>query len=111
MRDIRSRLIDVGLSRHIQAYFHNDRQRDSFDFAARPIKIVNTASMKGLEFDSVFVPDLDSYTEDPTSIDARLRFLVLCTRARKEIHFAHRGPREPAILSGISDSLLIRHNG
>lgn len=67
--------------------------------------------MKGLEFDSVFVPDLDAYTEDPTSVEARLRFLVLCTRAREDLHFAHRGPQQPAILSDIPESLLVRHSG
>ncbi|KOG89809.1 hypothetical protein ADK38_12215 [Streptomyces varsoviensis] len=65
--------------------------------------------MKGLEFDSVFVPDLDAYTEDATSVQARLRLLVLCTRAREDLHFAHRGAREPDILSEVPDSLLTRH--
>ncbi|MEU8498003.1 hypothetical protein AB0C86_14940 [Streptomyces lavendulae] len=111
MRDIRGRLSALGLARRTQTYFHDSHQRNAIDFSTHPIKIVSTASMKGLEFDSVFVPDLDAYTEDPTSVDARLRFLVLCTRARKDIHFAHRDPEEPAILSGVPDSVLLRHSG
>ncbi|MFD9812947.1 hypothetical protein [Streptomyces sp. NPDC059080] len=111
VRDIQSRLTSIGLADQTQAYVHNDRLRHTIDFSARPIKIVSTASMKGLEFDSVFVPDLDAYAEDPTSIDARLRFLVLCTRAREDLHLAHRGLQEPAILSTIPDSLLARHGG
>ncbi|GAA3021844.1 hypothetical protein GCM10020229_36420 [Kitasatospora albolonga] len=43
----------------------------------------------------MFSFDLDSYTEDPTGVEARLRFLVLCTRAREDLHFAHRGTHEP----------------
>lgn len=111
LRDIQSELTRLGLAKHTQAYVHDDRYRDTVDFSTQPIRIVSTASMKGLEFDSVFVPDLDAYTEDPTSVDARLRFLVLCTRAREDLHFAHRGPREPAILSSIPESLLARHSG
>ncbi|MFE2855165.1 hypothetical protein ACFXJO_29130 [Streptomyces lavendulae] len=111
MRDIRRRLSTLGLARRTQTYFHDSHERDTIDFSTHPIKIVSTASMKGLEFDSVFVPDLDSYTEDPTSVEARLRFLVLCTRARKDIHFAHRDSEEPAILSDVPDSLLLRHSG
>lgn len=109
VRDIQSRLTSVGLADQTQAYVHSDRHRNTIDFSARPIKIVSTASMKGLEFDSVFVPDLDAYAEDPTSVDARLRLLSLCTRAREDLHLAHRGPQEPAILSTVPDSLLDRH--
>ncbi|WP_116212670.1 DNA helicase [Streptomyces olivoreticuli] len=111
LRDIQSRLTHLGLAKYTQAYAHDDQYRNAIDFSARPIRIVSAASMKGLEFDSVFVPDLDAYTEDPTSVDARLRFFVLCTRAREDLHFAHRGPEEPAILSSVPDSLLARHAG
>lgn len=108
VRNIQSKLTREGLSSQTQAYVHNDRYRHAVDFSRYPIKVVSAASMKGLEFDSVFVPDLDAYAEDPTSVDARLRFLVLCTRARKELYFAHRSPREPRILSAVPDSLLAR---
>lgn len=111
LRDIQSELTLLGLAKHTQAYVHNDPYRNAVDFSTRPIRIVSTASMKGLEFDSVFVPDLDAYTEDPTGVEARLRFLVLCTRAREDLHFAHRGPQEPAILSSIPEPLLTRHSG
>ncbi|MFE7411037.1 DEAD/DEAH box helicase [Streptomyces laurentii] len=111
VRDIQSRLTGIGLAAQTQAYVHDDYHRHTVDFSTRPIKIVSTASMKGLEFDSVFVPDLDAYSEDPTSIDARLRFLVLCTRAREDLHLAHRTLQEPAILSAVPDSLLTRHGG
>ncbi|MCP9209327.1 AAA family ATPase [Streptomyces cucumeris] len=111
VRYVQSGLTRLGLSQYTQAYVYDDRYRKTVDFSTRPIRIVNTASMKGLEFDSVFVPDMDAYTEDPTGVDARLRLFVLCTRAREDLHFAHRGPREPAILSSIPESLLARHVG
>ncbi|MDX3231146.1 DNA helicase [Streptomyces sp. ME19-01-6] len=111
LREIQSGLTQLGLAKYTQSYVHDDQYRDTVDFSTQSIRIVSTASMKGLEFDSVFVPDLDAYTEDPTSVDARLRFFVLCSRAREDLHFAHRGPREPAILSSIPESLLARHTG
>ncbi|WP_116206166.1 hypothetical protein [Amycolatopsis circi] len=108
VRSIQSKLTRVGLAAQTQAYVHNDPLRHAVDFAKGRIKIVSAASIKGLEFDSVFVPDLDSYDEDPTSIDARLRFLTICTRAREDLYLAHRAPREPAILSTVPASLLTR---
>ncbi|MDH6626677.1 DNA helicase IV [Streptomyces sp. LBL] len=109
LREIQSELTHIGLAKHTQAYVNDDRYRNTVDFSTRPIRIVSTASMKGLEFDSVFVPDLDGYTEDPTSVAARLDFFVLCTRAREDLYFAYRGLREPDILSSIPESLLHRH--
>ncbi|MFD5428329.1 AAA family ATPase [Streptomyces sp. NPDC127084] len=111
LRDIQRELTHLGLAKYTQAYVHDDRYRDTINFATRPIRIVTTASMKGLEFDSVFVPDLDAYTEDPTSVDARLRLFVLCTRAREDLQFAYRGSEEPTILSNIPDSTLTRRTG
>ncbi|MEU1020710.1 AAA family ATPase [Streptomyces sp. NPDC005904] len=111
VRDVQSQLSALGLSKHTQAYVHDDQYRNTFDYSTRPIRIISTASMKGLEFDSVFVPDLDAYTEDPTSVAARLHFFVLCTRAREDLHFAHRGSQEPGIVADIPESLLSRHVG
>ncbi|MFI8080615.1 hypothetical protein ACIF6L_07505 [Kitasatospora sp. NPDC086009] len=111
IRGIQSELASRGLEKKTQAYVFDDHYRNSMDFSTHPIRIVSTMSMKGLEFDSVFVPDLDSYTEDPTGVEARLRFLVLCTRAREDLHFAHRGTHEPPITAAIPDSLLARHHG
>jgi superfamily I DNA/RNA helicase len=111
LRGIQSELTRIGLAKHTQAYVSDDRYRDTIDFSTRPIRIVTTASMKGLEFDSVFVPDLDAYSEDPTSVEARLNFFVLCTRAREDLHFVYRGSQEPIILSNINESLLNRHTG
>lgn len=111
LRDIQSRLTRHGLAKYTQAYAHDDRHRKEMEFSEKSIRIVSTASMKGLEFDSVFVPDLDTYTEDPSSVGARLRFFVLCTRAREDLHLVYRGRTEPAIVSGIPESLLARQVG
>ncbi|MGW1836431.1 hypothetical protein [Streptomyces sp. NPDC002067] len=109
LREIQEELARIGLSEYTQAYVSGDKYRDAMNFSRRPIRLVSTASMKGLEFDSVFVPDLDAYTEDPTSVEARLRFLVLCTRAREDLHLAFRGHHEPAIVSDVPENLLARH--
>ncbi|MEV6544821.1 AAA family ATPase [Streptomyces sp. NPDC051665] len=98
-----------GLELSMQTYVSNDVNRSSIDFSKRRVRIVNTASMKGLEFDSVFVPDLDSYSEDPSGADVRMRFHVLCTRARSELYFAYYGQKEPAIIADVPQSMLERH--
>ncbi|MEV7088653.1 hypothetical protein AB0O07_22675 [Streptomyces sp. NPDC093085] len=108
LRDIQRALTELKLAKHTQAYTSGDRYRNAVDFSRPSILVVNSASVKGLEFDSVFVPDLDAYTEDPTGMEARLRFFMLCTRAREDLYFAYRGPQEPAIVEHLPESLLAR---
>lgn len=109
LREVQGELTRLGLARHTQAYVHDDHLRKTVDFSTRPIKVVSTASMKGLEFDSVYVPDLDAYTEDPTGAEARVQFFVLCTRSRGDLCFAYLGPDEPPILSTIGEPVLARN--
>ncbi|MGX9918994.1 hypothetical protein ACWIG4_03985 [Streptomyces sp. NPDC002248] len=111
LRDIQSGLTLRHLSKYTEAYVHNDRYRDTVAFAPHSICVMTTASMKGLEFDRVFVPDLDAYAGDPTGLEGILRMAVLCTRAREEISFAYRGPKEPQLLADVPHSLLLRKAG
>ncbi|MFF2074504.1 DNA helicase [Kitasatospora sp. NPDC058162] len=111
LREVHSEFTRLGLAKHTQAYAHDDRHRNTMDFSNRNIRIVSAVGVKGLEFDSVFVPDLDAYAEDPTSVKARLRFLVLCTRAREDLVLAYRSTQEPAIISDIPEALLTRSTG
>ncbi|WP_406477358.1 AAA family ATPase [Streptomyces sp. NBC_01615] len=110
-REIQLQLAENGLESSVQAYISNDVNRRSMDFTQHRVQIVNIASMKGLEFDSVFVPDLDFYSEDPSSADIRMRFHVLCTRARDELYFGYFGQREPAIIADVPESVLERREG
>ncbi|MCT6775905.1 ATP-binding domain-containing protein [Streptomyces sp. CS7] len=107
-REIHLQLSRSGLHSSIQSYISDDMNRTVVDFSTNRIFVINVASMKGLEFDIVFVPDMDSYTEDPTSASARERLQTLCMRARNELHFVHHGHREPEILADVPASLLGR---
>ena len=44
--------------------------------------IVNYQSLKGLEFDALFVPMLESFPTDATSASVRMLFYVVTSRAR-----------------------------
>lgn len=105
-REIHRQLSGLGLHSSVQSYISEDINRRTVDFSTHRIHVVNITSMKGLEFDIVFVPDLDSYADDPTGAVARERFHVLCMRARQELHFVYHGNREPEIVAGIPTSML-----
>lgn len=60
---------------------------------------------KGLEFDTVFVPSLDKWTQ---SVDnsSKMRLYVLASRARNDLTFSWSGDGEPSILSIFPHDLL-----
>lgn len=69
------------------------------DFTRPGVTIVNWASAKGLEFDAVFLPELQAVTralDDPTLL---MELYVLCSRARERLFFSYAGEGIPAILS------------
>ena len=50
------------------------------------ITVVNSASCKGLEFDAVFIPELQRWRSDPNELDIfRMRLYVMISRARKYV--------------------------
>lgn len=63
------------------------------------VKVVTYASSKGLEFDAVFVPQLEQVTWDLKVPDLAMQFYVLATRAREHLVFSYTGVDEPEILS------------
>ncbi|MGW1978432.1 DNA helicase [Streptomyces sp. NPDC001889] len=76
------------------------------------VTLLNRASAKGLDFDTVFVPDthLDAAV-DPTAAALRMAYYVLVTRARGELHLGYAGDREPPLLAGVPRELLGRYGG
>ncbi|MFJ3973816.1 DNA helicase [Streptomyces sp. NPDC090021] len=81
----------------------------TLDLTRPGIAIVHRASAKGLEFDTVVVPDTETDgAMDPTSAELRMTYYVLATRARHALHFVHAGDQEPAHLKAIPRHALVR---
>ncbi|MDX2853897.1 DNA helicase [Streptomyces sp. PA03-3a] len=81
----------------------------NLDLDRAGIVIVNRASVKGLGFDTVVVPDTHADAgSDPTSAALRMAYYVLATRARHELHLAYEGQGEPPLVAETSRHLLIR---
>ncbi len=72
------------------------------------LRLVNRASVKGLEFDSVIVPDAHLDTGDPSSLDLKMLYYVLVTRTRGELYICYSGDQEPRMFGGIPHRTLVR---
>ena len=80
----------------------------TLDLTRPGVVIVNRASVKGLAFDAVVVPDTHTdAAADPTSAAIRMTYYVLATRARHELHFAHAGENEPPLLAPVPREVLL----
>lgn len=75
-----------------------------FDYPG--IVVVHYKSAKGLEFDTVFLPELQEIVEDLDSPDIRMKFYVLISRARDSLHLAYSGRGGPRILRLIPRDLV-----
>ncbi len=59
---------------------------EQLDFDAPGVKVITYASAKGLEFDTVFLPELQVHDGDLTSPDLRMRMYVMLSRARDNLY-------------------------
>lgn len=94
--------------RHVQAYVSGSPFFRDLDFRKPGVRLFTPVSMKGQEFDTVYVPELEQYAGDVTGAMLRMRFYVLATRARQELHLSYRTEREPEIVSRIPPPVLKR---
>lgn len=86
----------------VQMYASGSKQHKTLDFDVPAVTIVNFRSLKGLEFDTLFVPELQQHSADPTSAATRMMFYVVVSRARDELHLSYSGVGSlPPILSDV----------
>ena len=86
----------------VQMYVSGNKQHKTLDFDVPAVTIVNFSSLKGLEFDTLFVPELQQHSADPTSAATRMMFYVVMSRARDELHLSYSGSGGlPPILSDV----------
>ncbi len=94
----------------VQAYFGDaprGRYRD-LDWSRSGVYLVTRASVKGLTFDALFVPDTHLDSGDPGDPGLRMMYYVLATRPRRHLRFGYEGDREPPLLAGVPRELLRR---
>ena len=84
----------------------HSKARQQVEFKNPGIKILTYASAKGLEFDTVFLPELQSVTGDPHSDDLRMRFYVMAARAKRTLGLLYTGDSEPKFVAALPMNLI-----
>jgi DNA helicase IV len=97
---IRNRLKDLD-DVVIQTYASGDDDSELVFDEPGVITVVNSASCKGLEFDAVFIPELQRWRNDPNEIDNfKMRLYVMISRARNfvSLMYSNEGVGKPDFL-------------
>ena len=92
-----------------QIYLSTKREmgdRRAVNFLTPGIKLVSWTSAKGLEFDTVFLPELQANRMDPDSVGFRMNMYVMTSRARDELYLLYSGNGEPRLIKTLPLHLL-----
>ena len=108
LRQLSSRL--KGKGRSVQAYMSGVQGHSSLDWSLPGVYILMYPSTKGLQFDHVCIPRLE--TADRSSVDedvTRMSFYVMATRARSGLTVSWNGPKggSPPSVSSLFDRRLM----
>lgn len=76
------------------------------EFQNPGIKIMAYPSAKGLEFDTVFLPELQSVMSDPGSDGIRMKFYVMTSRAKNTLGLMYTGDSAPPFVSALPMDLI-----
>ena len=107
--NIYNRLSGKETRNKVQTYVSGGADLPELDFDAPGVIVLNPWTIKGLEFDTVFVPELQQVSEDATSAGVRMRYYVVFSRAREELRISYSGEGpEPPLIADIPDDILER---
>ncbi|TLS47317.1 hypothetical protein FE633_04610 [Streptomyces montanus] len=98
-------------SSRLQVYVGESTGRyRTLDMTRPGVTVLTRASVKGLDFDAVLVPDthLDA-DDDPTGAGLRMLYYVLVTRARTHLFLGYTGETEPPLLAAVPATDLVRN--
>ncbi len=100
--------LDGKTKKPVQGYLGGDDGGafPTLDFGKPGVKLVTWASAKGLEFDTVFLLELQSVKGDPTGDDLRMKMYVLASRAKKQLFLQYSGEGVPPFVDSLPLALV-----
>lgn len=95
--------LDARLPGQVQMY--DWRTKNEMDFAGKRITILAYPSAKGLEFDRVYLPELQTQRTDANPDSTKMKFYVLCSRAREHLVLATAEETIPHLMAHVPANL------
>ena len=95
--DLYTQLREQLPEQRVEIYTSYRRNEDEIDLLAPGITILNVQSIKGQEFDTVFIMEIDELLLEASEVNER-KMYMLCARARDNLFLVHDGDRLPRAL-------------
>ena len=91
----------------IDVYSNTGKNEDSIDVRQPGVTVLNTKSVKGQEFDTVFILELECFIPCRSHAEYRAMYMI-CTRARNRLFLVH-GPEplSPQARKSLPDSAIL----
>jgi DNA helicase IV len=83
-----------------------DNKTRAVDFEQDGVFVFNVQSAKGLEFDAVFVVELQEVSVGADDTKLRAKLYVACTRARSRLFLAYTGATRPPVADWLPQDLI-----
>lgn len=89
--------------RRVDIYRHEERNEESIETLAPGVTILNKESVKGQEFDTVFLLELEAFIPCANDVERRAMYMM-CTRARDQLFLVHDGPLSAGARAALPDA-------
>ena len=106
LRALKARVKD---SVNVQAYMYNHKNHKNINFNKNGVFILTYKSAKGLEFDTVFIPNLQKLRTDANVIDEKMTLYVLTSRARNFLYLLTSNDDIPGLMRSVPEDLYRIH--
>jgi DNA helicase IV len=91
-----------------QVQMYESKAKSTMDFANKQITILAYPSAKGLEFDTVYLPELHTNRTDANADGTRMTYYVLCSLARERLILATESATVPPLMAHVPSALYDR---
>ena len=92
--------------RRVDIYRHKDKNEDSIEMLEPGVTILNKESVKGQEFDTVFILELEEFIPCANDVERRAMYMM-CTRARDQLFLVHDGPLSAGARAALPDARVL----
>lgn len=92
-------------SRRPVRWYHSSGDTTGLEFDKPGVRVLTHASAKGLEFDTVFLPNLQNVNWTTDGTRSRMLFYVLLSRARNTLFLTYTGQERPGFLDCLGDTV------
>lgn len=90
----------------VQFYSSRRKRESNLDFSAPGIQLLCYASAKGLEWDTLFLPELQAFPHDLEDARTQMSLYVMLSRPRNHLYLLFSGSDVPALLQTLPDDLI-----